>query len=57
MSSARLSVTVPEALWREVCPAGASPSKVVTEALRESLARRWQRVDQMIVDFWSPSDA
>ena len=34
MSSARLCITVPEALWREACPNGASPSKVVQEALR-----------------------
>jgi len=37
MSSARLSITVPEALWRKACPLPLgqnSPSKVVQEALR-----------------------
>jgi len=33
MSSARLSITVPEALWRKVCPSGASASQVVQEGL------------------------
>jgi hypothetical protein len=33
MSSARLSITVPEALWRKACPPGASASKVVQEGL------------------------
>ena len=52
MSVARLSITVPEALWREACPNGASPSKVIQEALRLMVDTKQDTVREAVRAFY-----
>tara|TARA_R110002110_G_scaffold406122_4_gene625749 strand:- start:9610 stop:9804 length:195 start_codon:yes stop_codon:yes gene_type:complete len=52
MSVARLSITVPEALWREACPIDASPSKVIQEALRLMVDTKQDTVREAVRAFY-----
>jgi len=52
MSSARLCITVPEALWRRACPDGDSPSKVVQEALRLMVDAKFEATNASIREYY-----